>query len=125
MCDVHIMSGCRAFVSLMMKRFPNRSQFRRTSEYNTKQKECPCITHTAENSHERERELDPAMPNLTNGGPTGASLDAGDEADEFDEEEDRPRFCSLDPPISRTGVTTHLEFFETCRRGQVRAQPWK
>lgn len=61
------------------------------------------------------------MPHTNDGDMTDAPLDAGEEADALDNEgEIRPRFCSLDPPISRrTEVTTYVEFFETCSRGQV------
>lgn len=44
----------------------------------------------------------------------------------FDEEEDRPRFCSLDPPsdVYSRGGTRSAEFLEACGRGQVRACAW-
>lgn len=64
----------------------------------------------------------PAMPHGTkDGGLPGTPVDVTEEADAFDEEEDRPRFCSLRPVISQAGdVATHAEFYDTCRRGQVR-----
>lgn len=50
--------------------------------------------------------------------------DTMDGEDEIDDEEDRPRFCSLDPPHEVTckarGIKTFVEFSEACRRGQVR-----
>lgn len=50
--------------------------------------------------------------------------DTMDGEDEIDDEEDRPRFCSLDPPKEVTckgrRIKTFVEFSEACRRGQVR-----
>lgn len=62
--------------------------------------------------------------------PFGDAIDEGGDADadELDNgEEDRPRFCSLDPPsevydkqnVRSRGITTHADFSEACRRGQV------
>jgi len=65
----------------------------------------------------------PAVSHSSNDGPIGDALDECDNGDE-----DRPRFCSLDPPsevyhkedVRSRGITTHAEFSEACRRGQVR-----
>ncbi|CAM9126093.1 unnamed protein product [Ectocarpus sp. 12 AP-2014] len=50
--------------------------------------------------------------------------DTMDGEDEIDDEEDRPRFCSLDPPHEVTckgrGMKTFVEFSEACRRGQLK-----
>ncbi|CAM9162084.1 unnamed protein product [Ectocarpus fasciculatus] len=53
--------------------------------------------------------------------PSDTTMDG---EDEIDDEEDRPRFCSLDPPNEVTckgrGIRTFVEFSEACRRGQLK-----